>query len=242
MSLTLPHLFGKTRLREIVVPFPRRTLRVLAVEDPWNDAQYPRDTAGSEIYWAELWPSAVALAYLLLSERVRLPDSNEPVLEIGCGAGLVSLAAAVANPGLRCIAADRETRGVKLAAENARRNGLDAQIVPTVIDWNAPYARRHPAVLAADCLYHPEACDALAAFIDRALVRESGARAYVADPIRDSAQGFHAAAVNAGFRVERSEADVPFLLARGPVYRFGSLPAGQAYETMKVHLYELIRP
>ena len=47
-------------------------------------------------YWAELWPSGLALAGYV----GRLDLAGRRVLEVGCGLGLPSLAAALADGGL----------------------------------------------------------------------------------------------------------------------------------------------
>src|SRR5262245_14598570 len=51
-------------------------------------------------YWAELWPSALALARMVAARALR----RARVLELGCGLGLPSLAAALA--GGRVLATD----------------------------------------------------------------------------------------------------------------------------------------
>src|SRR3954452_19529008 len=69
-------------------------------------------------YWAELWPSALALARALASRALH----GARTLELGCGLGLPSLAAAVA--GGRVLATDWAPDAVAMTARNAHRNGL----------------------------------------------------------------------------------------------------------------------
>lgn len=98
-------------------------------------------------YWAELWPSGVALAEALPAE---LPGR---VLEIGCGLGLPSLVAA--SRGAEVTAVDWSADAVEVLRHNARRNGL--QLRAEVVDWHEPdwLLARAPwdLVLAADVLY-----------------------------------------------------------------------------------------
>ena len=68
-------------------------------------------------YWAELWPSGVALARRLAVRSLR----GARVLELGCGLGLPSLAAALA--GGRVLATDWSPQAIELLEDNAERKG-----------------------------------------------------------------------------------------------------------------------
>src|SRR3954453_16478875 len=81
-------------------------------------------------YWAELWPSGVALAREIAPRALR----GAPVVELGCGLGLPSLAAAQA--GGRVLATDWAAPALDLLRENATRNELDVEVAR--VDWNAP--------------------------------------------------------------------------------------------------------
>ncbi len=100
-------------------------------------------------YWAELWPSGVALARRVAARSLR----GARVLELGCGLGLPSLAAALA--GGRVLATDWSPDAIELLAENAERN--EATLETALVDWLRPDAivARAPwdLVLAADVLY-----------------------------------------------------------------------------------------
>src|SRR5919108_324561 len=67
-------------------------------------------------YWAELWPSGVALARAVAGRALK----GATVLEIGCGLGLPSLAAARA--GGRVLATDWSSSAIDLLLRNAERN------------------------------------------------------------------------------------------------------------------------
>ncbi|HLW94678.1 MAG TPA: hypothetical protein VKS25_04810, partial [Solirubrobacteraceae bacterium] len=69
-------------------------------------------------YWAELWPSGVALARVV-SE---LDLTGMRALELGAGLGLPALAAAVR--GADVLATDWADEAVALLRENAARNGI----------------------------------------------------------------------------------------------------------------------
>ena len=101
-------------------------------------------------YWAELWPSGVALARRVTARALK----GARVLELGCGLGLPSLAAA-ALAGGRVLATDWSPQAIELLRDNAERNGAELEL--EVADWARPEAliERAPwdLVLGADLLY-----------------------------------------------------------------------------------------
>jgi predicted nicotinamide N-methyase len=135
-------------------------------------------------YWAELWSSAVALAHEVARRSLR----GAPVLELGCGLGLPSIAAALA--GGRVLATDWSPEAVRATEENARRNGVELETA--IVAWGAPEAivERGPwrYVLASDVLYEQRNVDVLLALLP-ALVDETG-EVLIADPARGPAERF----------------------------------------------------
>ena len=135
-------------------------------------------------YWAELWPSGVELARRLAGRSLR----GARVLELGCGLGLPSLAAALA--GGRVLATDWSPDAVAFAAANARRNGL--AVDNAVASWAdpEPLVARGPwdLVLASDVLYERRNGELLAPLLPRLLAR--GGRVWLADPRRAAAAPF----------------------------------------------------
>jgi predicted nicotinamide N-methyase len=104
-------------------------------------------------YWAELWPAGRALA-------AALPDvDGQSVVELGCGLGLPSLAAAA--QGGRVTATDWAEGAVELLRRNAARNRLD--LVVERRDWREPWDARFDLALAADVLYERRNVDPLVA-------------------------------------------------------------------------------
>src|SRR5204863_1910177 len=69
-------------------------------------------------YWAELWPSGLALARHVAG----LELAGLTVLELGCGLGLPSLAAALR--GADVLATDWAEDAIELLLRNAERNGV----------------------------------------------------------------------------------------------------------------------
>jgi predicted nicotinamide N-methyase len=136
-------------------------------------------------YWAELWPSGLALARHVAT----LELGGRRVLELGCGLGLPSLAAARA--GARVTATDWSPDALAFVARNAALNGV--AIATSVVDWRAAEALEAQApwdlVLAADVLYEARN---LAPLLD--LLPRLGPEVLLADPGRATAQPFFAAA------------------------------------------------
>jgi predicted nicotinamide N-methyase len=176
-------------LVEEVVPLRGHELRVLRP----RDSEALLDEAAFEHeeflpYWAELWPSGVALARAVAGRALR----GRRVVELGCGLGLPSIAAALA--GGRVLATDWSEAAVARAADNARRNG--AAIETLVCSWAAPepIEARGPwdLVLASDVLYESRDVEPLLAVLPR-LLGDRG-EAWIADPGRPPAARFLEAA------------------------------------------------
>ena len=94
-------------------------------------------------YWAELWPSGLALAHALPAGL-----AGRRVVELGCGLGVPSLVAAVR--GAEVTAVDWADDAIELLQENAARNGL--RLEARVADWRS-FAGAFDLALAADVLY-----------------------------------------------------------------------------------------
>ena len=150
-------------------------------------------------YWAELWPSARALAAVLARA---VP---ERMLELGCGLAVPSVVAALG--GARVLATDWSPEAVALARANARRNG--AAIAVRRWDWTSTPAGLGgpwPLVVAADVLYERRNAAPLLRAI-AALVAPDG-EAWIADPGRAAAPAFFDAA-RACWRIDAIAHDGP---------------------------------
>jgi predicted nicotinamide N-methyase len=137
-------------------------------------------------YWAELWASAVALAHDVSMRALR----GKPTLELGCGLGLPSIAAARA--GGRVLATDWSPQAIALLEDNAARNG--AVLETALVDWARPalVVERAPwdLVLAADVLYERRNVAPLLDLLPR-LLGERG-ELWLADPGRAPLEDFMA--------------------------------------------------
>jgi predicted nicotinamide N-methyase len=132
-------------------------------------------------YWAELWPSAVALTQVVARRHLH----GRRVLELGCGIGLPGIAAAMG--GARVTLADWAPEAIAVARANAARNEVEVEAV--VCDWRAPdalvAAGPWELVLLADVLYEERNVAALLPLLPRL-----GREILLADPERDTAEEF----------------------------------------------------
>lgn len=113
------------------------------------------------------------------------------VLELGCGLGVPSLAAALL--GARVTATDWSADALRLLAVNAERNAVDVDL--RRLDWFAPedawpdaVPEPWPLVVAADVLYEARNAPALLRTIDRVLAPDG--EVWIADPGRRPATTF----------------------------------------------------
>jgi predicted nicotinamide N-methyase len=132
-------------------------------------------------YWAELWPSGVALAVAVASLELR----GARVLELGAGLGLPSLAAALR--GADVLATDWAEDAVALLRLNAGRNRIGLRAEQVRWDDPEPIVRQAPweLVLGADLLYERRNADQLVELLPRL-----GTDVVLADPGRPFAKGF----------------------------------------------------
>jgi predicted nicotinamide N-methyase len=162
--------------REVHLVRPRDSEALLDEEAFEHEERLP--------YWAELWPSALALSDAVAVRALR----GARTLELGCGLGLPSVAAALA--GARVLATDWSDQALAFVKRNARRNG--ATVETGVCAWARAHAvvARGPwdLVLASDVLYERRNVEQLLDLLPR-LVDERG-EVWLADPGRPTSGGF----------------------------------------------------
>ena len=114
-------------------------------------------------YWAELWPSGLALARVV----AELDLTGKRVLELGAGLGLPSLTAALR--GADVLATDWAEDAIALLRENAERNGIVLRAERLRWEEPAPLVDASPwdLVLGADLLYEERNANALLELLPR---------------------------------------------------------------------------
>jgi predicted nicotinamide N-methyase len=138
-------------------------------------------------YWAELWPSARALARRVGTRALR----GARVLELGCGLGLPSIAAALA--GGRVLATDWSPGAIAFTERNAVANG--ARLQAAVVSWadTDQLLARGPwdLVIGSDLLYEGRN---VALVLD--VIETVADHAIIADPGRPTSIEFEASAAS----------------------------------------------
>jgi predicted nicotinamide N-methyase len=129
-------------------------------------------------YWADLWPSARALARHLLDAGV---VGGGTALELGCGVALPSLV--LREQGVDVLATDWYAEALRFAGANAHRNRL-APLRTALLDWRHPPTERgaFTRIVAADVLYEARNSALLAELLPR--LAAPGAGVLLADPGR----------------------------------------------------------
>lgn len=171
---------------EVALETPRSADELINEIDFARDERLP--------YWADVWPSSIALAGVVAA----LDGRGRRALELGCGLGLVTIGALRA--GFDVLATDYYEDALLFA----RRNGLRAtgrEPRTRHVDWRAfpEDLGRFDLVLASDVLYEREYATLVADAIVAALA--PGGTALVADPGRIALLSFVTACEQRGCTV-----------------------------------------
>ena len=153
-------------------------------------------------YWAELWPSALAISRHLSKRDL----TGIRAIELGCGVGLPTIVALAR--GATVLATDHYEAALDFTAHNAGTN-LDHEPYTALLDWRTPDIEglgTFDLVLAADVLYERKNAVALAELVPKLLI--PGGEALFADPRRDEAPVFLAAMKGNGFEDAAEEVTV----------------------------------
>lgn len=185
--------------RDFSILRPRNSDDLIREEDFVKDERLP--------YWADIWPSSTILAeHLLKLADKRRGRAAGKGLELGCGVGVVTMAAMIA--GYDMTATDYYTDALAFTRANAwRATGRTPEA--RMIDWRSfpSEARGFDLILASDVLYEKEYALLLPGIFKRALA--PGGMVILADPGRIGVPEFKEECKVAGL-VIRSKVTHPF--------------------------------
>ena len=187
------------RMVDTPVDLERREVSILhpaSADELINEADFEKDERLP--YWADLWPSAKILSRAIVDEN----GIGKRLLELGCGSGLVSVAAVIA--GYDVLASDYYADALLFTRLNVERNVRNGSVRTREIDWrDLPKGLgRFDRVVAADVLYEPAHGELVARAIYKTLGDDG--LATVADPGRISRQAFIDRAFELGLEVDMS--------------------------------------
>jgi predicted nicotinamide N-methyase len=168
-----------------------RIAHPVSADDLIDEEDFDRDERLP--YWAELWPSSLALARHLSKRDL----TGIHAIELGCGVGLPTIVALAR--GAMVLATDHYEAALDFSAHNANTN-LDREPDTALLDWRTPDIEglsTFDLVLAADVLYERKNAAALADLVPKLLA--PGGEALFADPRRDEAPVFLGAMEGNGF-------------------------------------------
>jgi predicted nicotinamide N-methyase len=169
-----------------------RIAHPVSADDLIDEEDFDRDERLP--YWAELWPSALALARHLSARDL----TGVRAIELGCGVGLPTIVALAR--GAKVLATDHYEDALEFTAHNATTN-LDREPDTALLDWRTPDIEglgTFDLVLAADVLYERKNAAALADLVPKLLA--PGGKAVFADPRRDEAPVYLEAMEGNGFQ------------------------------------------
>ncbi len=182
-------LVNGTEIRLTIPADPDELLQQVEIDSANRDGQ-PFDP-----YWGHLWPAAKKMAQLV-SRIDQAPGT--PVLELGCGSGLIGIAALAA--GMEVTFSDNQPDALQLAAFNARQNSFQNYRL-ALYDWFAPEEMEpFPIVIASDVLYEARFHQPLLDVLSKILTIQG--EAWIADPGRSLLAEFIRMAQKDRFQIE----------------------------------------
>ena len=150
-------------------------------------------------YWAFLWPSAVPTAKAL--EFAPWPVGTR-LLELGCGIGLVGLAALAR--GDEVVFSDYDPICLQSVIRNAQANGLPHPET-LLLDWREPVEEQFPVIIGCEVTYDGPMHPVLLDLLDRMLLPDGVC--WLSDPGRFQAPRFHKLARERGYLITIRDAN-----------------------------------
>jgi len=195
---SLPEIISRWQQEQILLNETEIQLTIPADPDELLQHAEQSQEGGKELfdpYWGHLWPAARKMSELV-SEFNWTPGTR--VLELGCGSGLIGIAALAA--GLQVTFSDNQPDALQLAAYNATQNGFQ-DFNLSLYDWfDPPEIEPFPIMIASDVLYETRFHEPLLNVLQKVLTNK--AEAWIADPGRSLLAEFLRTAQAHHFQIE----------------------------------------
>jgi predicted nicotinamide N-methyase len=147
-----------------------KLIETISDEEFKEDERFP--------YWAEIWPSSIALSEYVLENKDEF--SGRKILELGCGLGLVGIV--LTSIGSDVVFTDHDSYALQFTQENFYRNFKRPASVE-LLDWRDPGGRQSfDIIVAADIIYEKRWLEPVLNVLDKKLATDG--KAYIADPDR----------------------------------------------------------
>jgi predicted nicotinamide N-methyase len=176
--------------------------RVKNVDDLLNaitDSEFNEDERLP--YWAELWPSSLALTEFILTNDDIF--RGKTLLELGCGIGLTTLALYKCNP-VYFMATDYEHAALDSVVKNFELNNIYEKPQLQILDWRGPYPdNKFDIICASDIAYERRFFQPLIDLFEKLLL--PGGEIILAEPNRKVAQNFFGKLALAGYNYSQTD-------------------------------------
>ena len=155
-------------------------------------------------YWAEVWPSSLALSEYIMENQRFMPGTE--ILELGCGMGLTGMVAQIRGGNL--LLTDYQPDALRLAEMNWL---LNLGILPKTLlmDWREPNLElKFPYIIASDIIYEERFFEPLLQLFRKVLQPEG--HIFLSEPKRPVAEKFFQLLRHQGFNFERNTVEIDF--------------------------------
>lgn len=155
-------------------------------------------------YWAELWPSSIALSqYIIGNAEI---TAGVTAIELGCGVGLAGMAAA--RKGAEVLVSDYQPDALRLTELNWLMN-LDKSPAMQLLDWrSATLPQKFNLILASDVVYEKRFFNPLIGIFTNVL--SPGGQILLSEPNRKIAREFFNSLSENGFVFHSVDSSVAF--------------------------------
>jgi predicted nicotinamide N-methyase len=136
-------------------------------------------------YWADIWPSAIALSEYVSENKSEFKDKK--IIELGCGLGLVGITG-TANGG-NVLFTDNDPLALRFTQINFKRNFKRSASVQ-LLDWRNPVkSQSFDIIIAADIIYEERWLEPVLDILENNLSSEG--IAYIAGHDRNVSLGIY---------------------------------------------------